>query len=123
MNTPLIDAPIGPGETVDIALTLFLCMFACILVVAVFGYLAERSRLRFATRLLAAGQPVPPSLFDRRPRSELVRGIVLVAAGVGIALYFALGGDFALARAGLVPGAIGIGYLVGRTLESRRDAG
>jgi len=118
MNT----VPLGPGEIADLAFLVFIGIFAIVAIASLFTYLIDRGRVRLAAKLLAEDKPVPPSLFDRRPQSELVRGIVLVALGVGVALYFALGGELALARAGLVPGAIGAGYLIGYRLEQRRAA-
>ena len=117
---PLDVVPLGPGNVADVALVAFVGLFASVAVVALFAYLRDRARLALATRLLQQGREVPPSLFDQRPRSERVRGVVLLAAGVGIAVFFLLGDDPSLARAGLVPGAIGGGYLLGWWLERRR---
>lgn len=113
-------APLGPGEIADLTLIVFAGIFATVGIAALFAYLGDRARVRLAAKLLEQHQPLPPGLFDRRARNELVRGVVLVAAGIGVALYFLLGNEPALARAGLVPGAIGAGYLAGYLLEQRR---
>jgi len=112
--------PLGPGDLADLALVVFVGVFASVAVVALFAFLRDRARLRLAKDLLARGEPVPPGLFDHRATSELARGIVLVATALGIAVYFALGPEPALARAALIPGGIGIGYLVGHRVERRR---
>ena len=117
MNT----VALGPGEIADLTLLVFAGIFATVGIAALFAYLGERARVRLAAKLLEQHQPLPPALFDRRARTELVRGVVLVAGGIGVALYFLLGDDPGLARAGLVPGALGAGYLVGYVLERRRD--
>jgi hypothetical protein len=115
-------AALGPGDVADLALVAFTAILASVVVSSAFAYLRDRGRLRLAARLLDAGQPVPAALFDHRPDSDLVRGVVLLATAVGVALYFLTGTRPELARAAIVPAAIGLGYLVGRRLERRRPA-
>lgn len=119
MDPPSI-APLGPGDVAEITLFIFTAIFASVAVSAVFAFLRDRARLRLVARLLDKGQPVPEGLFDRRARSDLVRGVVTLAGAVGIAAFFATGDHPELARAALIPGAIGAGYLVGHWLERRR---
>jgi hypothetical protein len=115
------DVPkLGPGDLAEITLLIFMGIFACVAVSALFAFLRDRARLKLAARLLDRGQPVPAGLFDRRASTELLRGVVMLAAAVGVALFFLSGDNPELARAGLVPGAIGAGYLVGYWLERKR---
>jgi hypothetical protein len=111
---------LGPGDLAEIVFFVFMFVFASVAVPALLAYLRDRARLRLAARLLDRGQPVPPALFDRRTSTEVVKGTVLLATALGVAAFFLTGDQPELARAALVPGAIGGGYLVGGWLERRR---
>jgi hypothetical protein len=65
--------------------------------------------------MIEKGQPVPPELFLDpkvvRPRSDLRRGVVLTAIGVGIVAYLLSDHDSDWGL-GLIPLLIGVGYLI-----------
>jgi len=103
----------------------FATVLVSIVVVLWFRSRSERARHEVATALAERGQPVPPELFAaaRKPTSDLRRGMVLVALGVGFALALVIAGQASAAGFGLIPAFTGIGYLVVWRIEAkgRRD--
>jgi hypothetical protein len=74
-----------------------------------------------ALRLAEKGQPVPPELFmgEKAQFSDLRRGAVLVALGLGLALFmYQMDKPWSL---GLIPFFMGMGYLVVWKLEAGKD--
>ena len=77
------------------------------------------------------GQPVPPELLSSpaaapvtvRPWYDLRRGIVLVSVGVGVVMFFGIsaGWDNGVWALGLIPGLIGLGYLLAWRLAYRDE--
>ena len=96
--------------------------FLALLVVAVIGVVrirqrTEQNRLELARQYIEKGMNPPPSLFPTAAGNDLRRGIVLVFTGLGLlcASLVASGwshGVQGLGPAGLIPGFIGLGYLV-----------
>lgn len=96
--------------------------FLALLVVAVIGVVrirqrTEQNRLELARQYIEKGMNPPPSLFPTAAGNDLRRGIVLVFTGLGLlcASLMASGwshGVQGLGPAGLIPGFIGLGYLV-----------
>ena len=85
-----------------------------VLVGLILWYKSRKTRMIHETALQLAekGQPVPPELFlgTDEPLSDLRRGVVLVALGLGLALFmYQVGGPWSL---GLIPLFMGAGYLV-----------
>lgn len=94
-----------------------------IIVIAVLVYRFRRQRLvnDVILKLAEKGAPVPPELFLEpvRPRSDLRRGLVLMAAGAGIAMFGVFDGDSDVIGIGFIPLLIGVGYLIAYKLEHK----
>ena len=78
---------------------------------------SEQNRLDLARQYIEKGMEPPPTLFPSAAGNDLRRGIVLMFSGVGllVASLVASGwsaGIQGLGSAGLIPGFIGLGYLV-----------
>jgi hypothetical protein len=90
----------------------------------------RRTRLTHDTMLKLAekGVPIPPELIAppsvaplKRVASDLKVGMVLLAAGVGIGLFFAeINGPVSL---GAIPALMGIGYIVAWKVEKSPRSG
>jgi hypothetical protein len=91
----------------------FLAVVALIVISAIrFRHATTRKRLDLARRMVEKGIEPPPELLGSNTGSDLRRGVVLVFTGVGLLVASLLGGSEGLSPAGLIPGFIGIGYLV-----------
>lgn len=91
----------------------FLAVVALIVISAIrFRHATTRRRLELARRMVERGLEPPPELVGAHDGSDLRRGIVLVSTGVGLVLASLLGGSEGVSPAGLIPGFIGIGYLI-----------
>lgn len=98
----------------------FLAVVALIVISAVrFRHATTRRRLELARTMVEKGFEPPPELVGAHNGSDLRRGLVLVFTGVGLLLASALGGSGELSPAGLIPGFIGIGYLVSHRFAVR----
>jgi len=96
--------------------------FLALLVIAVIAVVrirqtSEQNRLELARQYIEKGMNPPPTLFPSAAGNDLRRGIVLVFTGLGLlcASLVASGwshGVQGLGPAGLIPGFIGLGYLV-----------
>jgi hypothetical protein len=96
--------------------------FLALLVVGVIAVVrirqrSEQSRLELARQYIEKGMEPPATLFPSAAGNDLRRGIVLVFTGLGLlgASLVASGwshGVQGLGPAGLIPGFIGLGYLV-----------
>jgi hypothetical protein len=106
-------AEIGGGAcasavVVDIA-------FLALLVIAVIAVVrirqrGEDNRLELARRFIEQGMEPPTELFPSSAQGDLRRGIVLVFSGLGLlAASLSMPG---LGPTGLIPGFVGLGYLV-----------
>lgn len=70
-------------------------------------------------RLVQQGLPVPAQLLEpqRRGHSEMRGGLVLVAMGIALAIFFwDRGGPWSI---GLIPGLMGVALLIAWRLETR----
>lgn len=118
---PLPGAPCQSSWIFDLgALGLF---FATVVIVMRMRLRGEERRLELARRFIEQGLQPPAELFPSAAQSDLRRGVVLVFAGLGILGASGLGGHFG--AVGLIPGFIGLGYLVSYSLSRRlaRKAG
>ena len=71
------------------------------------------------TRLAERGLPIPPELMDspRRGNAGLRGGLVLVALGIALSVFFAgWGPGWSI---GLIPGLLGVALLVAWKIESK----
>ncbi|CAN5549352.1 hypothetical protein BH20VER1_BH20VER1_21740 [soil metagenome] len=118
-----------PGIAVAIIAIIFMTLFgAPVLIVAVimfFSYIKARSLHRTVRMMVEKGQPVPEALFatphsPAKQRSDMRRGVVLLAIGVGVMLFFAAVSDGGAWAMGLIPFLIGAGYLAIWQLETRK---
>jgi hypothetical protein len=91
----------------------FLAVVALIVISAIrFRHATTRRRLELARRMVEKGLEPPPELVGANNGSDLRRGLVLVSTGVGLLLASMLGNSEGISPAGLIPGFIGIGYLI-----------
>lgn len=71
--------------------------------------------------MIEKGQPVPPELFLNpkiaRPRNDMRRGVILIAIGIGISVFF-LSNHQSAWPLGLIPTLMGVGYLIVWKAES-----
>ncbi|HET6582258.1 MAG TPA: DUF6249 domain-containing protein [Nannocystaceae bacterium] len=81
--------------------------------------MTEQKRLDLARRLVEQGLEPPTGLLTAPAKNDMRRGIVLVAAGLGLLVAGLVLGDRGLAAGGLVPAFIGAGYLVSFRLAMR----
>jgi hypothetical protein len=105
-----------------------------ILVAVILYYRMRKTRLLHETiaKLVEKGLPIPEALLSpesapRRKRSDLRTGIILIAVGLGLTIFFYAvtgwvdGNGWAI---GIIPLLIGLGYVVAWKLEptNRNDA-
>jgi hypothetical protein len=118
----------GPEVFVPVvAIGGFFLTVILLVIVPLFLYF-RRNRLLHETlrTMVEKGMEIPPALLAPpvKPRNDLRFGIIGVSSGIGISLFFlALTGigDKNLWAIGLIPLAIGIGYIVVWKLENRID--
>jgi hypothetical protein len=124
-----------PGSVLPIVIISVLAVFgfpvAIVAVIMFSSWARTRSLHRTVRMMVEKGQPVPPELLSSpaaapvtvRPWYDLRRGIVLVAVGVGILMFFGIsaGWDNGVWALGLIPGLIGIGYLLAWRLAYREQ--
>ncbi len=98
----------------------FLGVVALVVISAIrIRHATTRRRLELARRMVERGIEPPPELVGAQTGSDLRRGLVLVFTGVGLLLASWLGGGGQLSPAGLIPGFIGLGYLVSHRFAVR----
>lgn len=98
----------------------FLGVVALIVISAIrFRHASTRRRLELARRMVEKGIEPPADLLGSNTGSDLRRGLVLVCTGVGLLAASLLGGGESLSPAGLIPGFIGIGYLISHRFAVR----
>jgi hypothetical protein len=122
-----------PGKVLPIAIISILAVFgfpvAIVAVIMFSSWARTRSLHRTVRMMVEKGQPVPPELLASpaaapvtvRPWYDLRRGIVLVSVGVGVIMFFGIsaGWDNGVWALGLIPGLIGLGYLLAWRLAYR----
>ncbi len=120
------------GRPADIVgTTLFFgALVTMVLLAQVFATARERIRQETLRAMVDKGMEIPPGLVGDRARrsSDLRRGLVLVGAGLGLSLVFALvhvsgQSGSGLWSIGLIPMLMGAGYLVVWRIESRKSPG
>ena len=108
--------------TVAIAAMMTSFVLPLALVALILYYKHRKARLTHETitRLVEKGLPVPPELLDppRRGHASLRGGLVLIAMGVALSLFFAgWGPGWSI---GLIPGLMGAALLLSWKIESRK---
>lgn len=107
-----------------VAMTAMLVSFGLPLVVIaiVLYYKHLRNRMRQETilKLAEKGLPVPPELLrNPSPRPSPKGGLVLLALGIALSVFFReMGQPWSI---GLIPGLMGVALLAGWAIESRRS--
>jgi hypothetical protein len=87
------------------------------------GYRKRRLIQETISQYLASGKEVPPEILEsihggaERPKNYLQKGFVMVGAGIGIFLAFAIMGSIETASLGLIPLFIGVAQLLIWKLE------
>ena len=119
----------GMGGIVALLAVVFAFGTPVVIVIAILMHKARRTQRLHETviRLAEKGQPVPPELFVDRPsedmRSSLHKGVVLIAVGLGLIIFFlTLPDRYAPWGVGMIPLLIGVGYLIVWWLESRKES-
>jgi Domain of unknown function (DUF6249) len=112
-------------------LAIFGLPVAIVAVIMFSSWAKTRSLHRTVRMMVEKGQPVPPELLASpagaplRPWYDLRRGIVLLAVGVGIVMFFGIsaGWDEGVWALGLIPGLIGLGYILAWRLANHHGDG
>ena len=126
------DIPEGLFPVVAISvLAVFGFPVAIVAVIMFSSWAKSRSLHRTVRMMVETGQPVPPELFAApagaplRPWYDLRRGIVLLAVGFGLIMFFGIsaGWDEGVWALGLIPGLIGLGYILAWRLANRHGNG
>jgi hypothetical protein len=113
------------GEMVPIVM--FICIVLAIALSLFLGNIRDANRQKTIQAMVEKGVTVPPELLGKpsRPATDLRKGLVTIAVGLGIAAFFAVftvgGMPAGLWSLGLIPFFIGVGYLAAYKIESRRD--
>ena len=124
-----------PGKVLPIVIVSLLAVFgfpvAIVAVIMFSSWARTRSLHRTVRMMVEKGQPVPPELLASpaaapvtvRPWYDLRRGIVLVSVGVGVIMFFGIsaGWDNGVGALSLIPGLIGLGYLLAWRLAYRDE--
>ena len=122
-----------PKSVVPIVAISVLALFgfpvAIVAVIMFSSWAKARSLHRTVQTLVEKGQPIPPELLQSRagaplrPWYDLRRGIVLLAVGTGIIMFFgiAAGWDEGVWALGLIPAIIGGGYILAWRLANKRE--
>ncbi len=106
------------GSSILLDLGFLAILVLAVIVVVRIRHHTERGRLELARRYIEQGIEPPESLFPSAARADLRRGIVLIAAGIGMlvaSLFTSHSSSSSLSNfgpAGLIPGFVGLGYLV-----------
>ena len=99
-----------------------------LIVIAILIHKSRRTQAIHDTvvRLSEKGLPIPPELFVERrpedPNASLHKGIILVAVGLGLTIFFLTMQDRrAPWGVGMIPLLIGAGYLLVWKLEAKKE--
>jgi len=124
-----------PIAAIPIAIIAMLSVFgapvAIVAVIMLVSWAKARSLHRTVRTMVEKGQPVPPELLASpagaplRPWYDLRRGIVLLAAGVGLMMFFGIsaGWDNGVWALGSIPAIIGAGYILAWRLANKHANG
>ena len=118
----------GMGGVVALIAVILMFSTPIIIVIAILVHKARRTRASHETvvRLAEKGLPIPPDLFVDKPpedmRSSLHKGVVLIAVGLGLTIFFLTLPDRNVPwGVGMIPLLIGVGYLIVWWLETRKQ--
>jgi hypothetical protein len=112
------------GALVGLAAVLLIFGSPFLIVMAVLRHRMRKQSMvnDLALRLAEKGQPIPPELFTQAApaRSDLRRGIIWVAVGLGVVIFGAFDGDNDVMGIGFIPVMIGLGFAIAAWLENRQ---
>jgi hypothetical protein len=121
--TPLPITEEVPAVATVVPVASFIMAFAIVAVALYTGLRKERQRQETLRVFLEKGMPIPSEfLTPKAPRSDLRRGIILIATGVGLSIMFGVLAEPRVASIGALPGLIGVGFLVASKLERRSES-
>lgn len=118
---------------VPIVAIIFFAIFgapvAIVAIIMLINWSKSRALHRTIRTMVEKGQPVPPELFaspagaQLRPWYDLRRGIILLAVGIGIVMFFGVsaGWDVGVWALGLIPAVIGSGYILTWRLAQKQQ--
>ena len=113
--------PLGGPGIVLICLLPFLFVTTIVIVQARAKKEESKRRYDLYTKSLEMGQTVPEHFFDEpkkaNPSSNLQKGILALAVGIALIIYFTIVHNNSALIAGIVPAFVGIGYLLVHFLE------
>jgi len=111
-----------------IGLTAVILIFGTpiIIVLAAFRNRTNKQRMvnELALKLAEKGHAIPPELFVEavRQKSDLRRGIIWAAIGMGVFMFGVFDGDSDIMGIGFIPLMIGVGFAVAAWLENKQKA-
>ena len=115
------EMPLNGAGIVLICLLPFLFVTTIVIVQARAKKEESKRRYDLYTKSLEMGQTVPEHFFDEpkkaNPSSNLQKGILALAVGIALIIYFTIVHNNSALIAGIVPAFVGIGYLLVHFLE------
>ena len=113
-----------PGAAPLIVAIVFGMPVAIVAVVLVYRHRKNTMLHRTLAAMIDKGVPIPPELLqpDKPRKSDLRRGITLIATGAGLIAFFAFKEREAVGI-GFIPLLIGVGYLIAWKLEQKKQNG
>ena len=114
-----------PGAAPLIVAIVFGMPVAIVALVLVYRYRKNAMLHRTLAAMIDKGVPIPPELLqpDKPRKSDLRRGLTLIAAGAGLVVFFIADKDYDAWGLGLIPLLIGVGYLIAWKLEEKKQNG
>lgn len=115
----------SPAVEIVVPVASFLFIIAVVAVPLYFGFRKERQRQETLRAIIDKGGAIPPELLapaesrEGDSRKDRRRGIILIAAALGIAGLLAMTGAWKGIGIALIPMFIGVGYLVVWRLDQR----
>ena len=113
-----------PSMAPLIVFIVFACPVAIVGVILFYQYRRNLILHKTLAAMIDKGVPIPPELLqpEKPRRSDLRRGIVLVAVGIGLIIFFVAEHDHAWGL-GFIPLLIGAGYLIAWKMEQSKNNG
>lgn len=120
------DAPSGhddvPAVAIVVPVASFVTVFAVVGAILYAGMRRDQQRHLTLRAMVEKGLELPPGLLTVSRGSDLRKGVVLLGAGVGLAIALrTIDGAAPFWGAGLVPALLGLAYLVAWRLEKKHS--
>jgi hypothetical protein len=112
------------SQTPLILAIIFACPVAIVLVILIYRYRRNQLLHRTLAAMIDKGVPIPPELLqpEKRPKSDLQRGLTLAGVGLGLIIFFAVQHEQAWGL-GFIPLLMGVGYLIAWKLARKNGNG